>query len=25
LLVDQSGNVGQKPRARGCVRPQRPS
>src|SRR6516225_11768323 len=25
FLVDQSGNVGQKPRACGCVRPQRPS
>jgi hypothetical protein len=25
LLVDQSGHVGQKPRACGCVRPQRPS
>jgi hypothetical protein len=25
LLVDQTGHVGQKPRACGCVRPQRPS
>jgi hypothetical protein len=25
FLVDQSGHVGQKPRACGCVRPQRPS